>query len=69
MIQVELSVPEIHCEHCKASLEGAVGAVPGVDSVEVSVSEATVSVSYDAGTVEESDIRKTIEEQGYAVAD
>jgi copper chaperone len=69
MTQVELSVPEIHCEHCKASLEGAVGAVPGVDSVEVSVSEATVSVSYDAGTVEESDIRKTIEEQGYAVAD
>ena len=63
-----LNVPEIHCDHCKSSLEGAVGAMEGVASVEVSVPDATVEVAYDDAVVGLEAIKGVIEEQGYAVA-
>lgn len=65
--QTTLQVPEVHCDHCKTSLEGAVGDLGGVASVEVSVPEATLDVSYDEATVTLDTIKSTIEEQGYAV--
>ena len=65
--QQTLQVPEVHCDHCKTSLEGAVGALSGVSKVEVSVPEATLDVQYDESSVSLDDIKITIEEQGYAV--
>ena len=62
-----LQVPEVHCDHCKTSLEGAVGDLGGVSRVEVSVPDATLDVSFDESSVDLSTIKKTIEEQGYAV--
>ena len=62
-----LQVPEVHCDHCKTSLEGAVGGLGGVASVEVSVPYATLDVSYDEESVSLDTIKTTIEEQGYAV--
>jgi len=62
-----LQVPEVHCDHCKTSLEGAVGDLSGVDRVEVSVPDATLDVSFDEASVDLATIKKTIEEQGYAV--
>jgi copper chaperone len=62
-----LQVPEVHCDHCKTSLEGAVGDLAGVSRVEVSVPDATIDVSFDEGSVDLDDIKKAIEEQGYAV--
>jgi copper chaperone len=62
-----LQVPEVHCDHCKTSLEGAVGDLPGVSRVEVSVPDATIDVSFDESSVDLDAIKKTIEEQGYAV--
>lgn len=61
-----LQVPEVHCDHCKTSLEGAVGALGGVSTVEVDVPSATIDVAYD-DTVSLDTIKTTIEEQGYAV--
>jgi copper chaperone len=62
-----LMVPEVHCDHCKSSLEGAVGDLSGVDRVEVSVPDATLDVSFNEDTVDLDTIKKTIEGQGYAV--
>jgi len=62
-----LQVPEVHCDHCKTSLEGAVGDLAGVSRVEVSVPDATIEVSFDESSVDLDAIKKTIEEQGYAV--
>lgn len=67
MTQIQLQVPEVHCDHCKMSLEGAVGAMPGVSSVEVTVSDAVIDVAYDADAVSLDSIKGTIEAQGYAV--
>jgi copper chaperone len=65
--QTILQVPEVHCDHCKTSLEGAVGSLGGVAAVEVNVPDATLDVSFDEGTVSLDTIKHTIEEQGYAV--
>ena len=62
-----IGVPGIHCDHCKASIEGAVGALDGVRSAEVSVAERQVAVDYDESVVDLDRIRDTIIEQGYDV--
>jgi copper chaperone len=49
------------------SIEGAVGALSGVSSVEVAIADATVDVAYDEATTNLDAIKHAIEEQGYAV--
>jgi copper chaperone len=66
MTDTTLSVPEIHCNHCKMSIEGAVSAVDGVASAVVDVPNATVTVSFgDPASLDA--IVSAIEEQGYEV--
>jgi copper chaperone len=67
MTDVLLQAPEIHCDHCKMSIEGAVAALDGVESVEVAIADATVRVSFDDTRLQLASIKKAIEEQGYAV--
>ena len=67
MTNTILQVPEIHCDHCKSSLEGAVGALDGVDRVAVAISDATLDVDFDETEVGLDAIKTTIEDQGYAV--
>jgi copper chaperone len=62
------TVPDISCAHCKHSIEDAVGAVPGVEAVDVNIEERTVDVRYDPVSVEEGVIVGAIEGQGYEVA-
>lgn len=68
MIDATFSVPEVHCDHCKSSIEGAVAAVVGVESVEVRIEDRAVDVSWDESTVADDVIIEAIEEQGYQVA-
>ena len=63
-----ISVPDISCNHCKMSIEGAVGALSGVDKVEVHIEPRTVDVDYDETSVSLDAIYGAIEEQGYEVA-
>jgi copper chaperone len=63
-----LSVPAIHCDHCKSSIEGALGGLEGVASAEVSVEEKTVTVAFDETAVGMDAIKETIEDQGFDVA-
>jgi copper ion binding protein len=58
------SVPAISCEHCKNSIEGEVGRVPGVAQVNVDVAARTVRV---AGEATDEAIREAISEAGYEV--
>ena len=62
-----LSVPGISCDHCKMSIEQAVGELPGVDTVEVNISARTVDLSFDEATVGLDRIIGAIEEVGYEV--
>lgn len=62
-----ITVPDIHCDHCASSIEGAVGAIDGVDKVEVHITERTVDVAYDEAAVDLVAIVSAIEGQGYEV--
>jgi copper ion binding protein len=63
-----VTAPNISCEHCKRAIEGAVGALPGVQSVHVEVPSQTVQVSYDPAQVSRATIEATLDEEGYPVA-
>jgi copper chaperone len=62
-----LNVPEISCDHCKESIEGAVADVEGVDQVEVAIQERTVDVTFDGREVTFTRVVAAIEGQGYEV--
>ena len=58
------SVPEISCDHCKSTIEQAVGSLDGVERVDVDVEAKTVAV--DGG--ERDAIVSAMEDAGYDVA-
>lgn len=67
MINQVFNVPDIHCDHCATSIEGAVGAIEGVEKVKVQIADRTVDVTYDDASVELDAIVTAIEQQGYEV--
>jgi copper ion binding protein len=68
METMTVTVPNISCEHCRRAIEGAVGALPGVQSVHVGVPSKTVQVSYNPAQVSREAIAATLDEEGYPVA-
>jgi copper ion binding protein len=61
------NVPDIHCDHCASSIEGAVRSIEGVEKVKVQIEDRTVEVTYDDGSVKLDEIVSAIEGQGYEV--
>jgi copper chaperone len=66
MTSTTLSVPEIHCGHCKSAIEGAVGPLEGVHTVEVDVDGRLVRVEHDEAVTVRA-LVDVIEDQGYDV--
>lgn len=67
MITRSLSVPGMHCDHCRSSIEGALRPLPGVREATVDLAARTVTVAYDEQQVDERSIVTAIEDQGYDV--
>ena len=63
-----VTAPDISCEHCQHAIEGAVGALQGVDTVRVEIPTKTVRVSYDPAQVSREHIEATLADEGYPVA-
>jgi copper chaperone len=63
-----LNVPTVSCNHCKMAIERAVGAVAGVEVVEVDVAEKTVAIDFDTDAVSLESIEETVAVEGYEVA-
>ncbi len=62
-----ISVPEIHCDHCKMSIEGALTSIGGVEGATVDIPARTVTVNYDEASVGRGELIEAIEQQGYEV--
>jgi len=60
------SVAGVSCEHCCTSIENEVGAVAGVESVEVDLERGVVTVR--GRDVNDDAVRAAIDEAGYEVA-
>lgn len=67
MVHETISVPEIHCGHCKSAIEGALAPLDGVSAATVDIEARAVTVDYDADTVSREALVAAIEEQGYDV--
>jgi copper chaperone len=71
MAQVEditLSVPDVSCEHCVKTIDGALGALSGVESVHTDIPSKTVHVRYEPQQVSLQQIEATLDDAGYTVA-
>lgn len=67
MRTMTISVPEIHCDHCRHSIEGALAPLPGVGSARVDLDARSVTVEVDEARVDRARIVAAIEDQGYDV--
>ncbi len=67
MTTMTVRVPEIHCDHCKHAIEGALTPLAGVRSATVDVPARTVSVVVDESVTDRSRIVAAIEDEGYEV--
>lgn len=63
-----LSVPEISCEHCVKTINGALGALPGIESVNTDLDSRTVHLRYVPVQVSMDTIEATLDAAGYTVA-
>ena len=68
MAQITLNVPDISCNHCKMSIEGAVNELSGIESAIVDIEGRNVAIAYDDASQDRTAIVAAIEEQGYEVA-
>ena len=62
---VTYSVPGVHCGHCRAAIVEEVGALAGVDSVEVDLETKLVTVH--GPSLDDAALRAAIDEAGYDV--
>lgn len=67
MTTESIGVPEIHCGHCKASIEGALNPLEGVSEATVDIPTKQVTVTYDGDVVSRGALIQAIEDQGYEV--
>jgi copper chaperone len=64
---VTVNAPDISCGHCVASVKNAVGALPGVASVEADETTKRVEIDFDPGRVSLAQIEAALDEAGYPV--
>ncbi|HWL26377.1 MAG TPA: copper chaperone CopZ [Ureibacillus sp.] len=67
MENVTLNVKGMSCGHCVKAVEGSVGELTGVEAVKVNLELGQVEVSYDNEKVSLTQIKETIDDQGYDV--
>jgi copper chaperone len=63
-----LAVPDISCDHCRRTIETALGRLPGVRAATVDIGARTVQIAYDETAVGPAAIRATLADEGYEVA-
>lgn len=66
--QTVLSVPDISCEHCVKTINGTLGALPGVETVNTDIPTKTVQLRYDPAQVTMEQIEASLDDAGYTVA-
>jgi copper ion binding protein len=64
---VSVTAPDISCGHCVATVKQAVGALPGVASVEADEKTKRVEIDFDPGRVSLAQIEAALDEAGYPV--
>lgn len=66
--EVILSVPDISCQHCVTAINGALGALPGVEAVSTDIASKSVHLRYDPTRLSGEQIAATLDDAGYTMA-
>ena len=69
MAEQTVKVPNISCGHCVKTIEREVGELAGVQSVEASPTERTVTVRWDEGATDWDAVEALLREINYPPAD
>jgi copper chaperone len=64
--EITYTVPGMHCPNCEASIRHELGAVAGVETVEVGLDDKLVTVRGEV--LDDTDLRAAIDEAGYDIA-
>lgn len=67
--ETTLKVPDISCEHCVRTINGALGDMAGVASVATDIPSKTVHLRYDPSQVTLAQVAAVLDENGYTVAE
>ncbi len=65
---IVLSVPDVSCEHCVKTVNGALGTLPGVEAVSTDIPTKSVHLRYDPSQLSMEQIETTLDDAGYTVA-
>jgi copper chaperone CopZ len=68
MAQVILTVPDISCSHCEATVKQALQPVAGVRRVTVDIPAKRVTVEYDAAQTDVDRFKAVLADEDYPVA-
>ena len=63
-----LNVDGMSCQHCVHAVKSSVGALAGVDTVDVILEQKLVTVGFDSGVTSLEAIKHAIRDEGYTVA-
>jgi copper ion binding protein len=67
MEHVTVTAPDISCGHCVATVQDAVGTLPGVGSVKADESTKRIEIDFDPGRVSLAQIEAALDDAGYPV--
>lgn len=68
MQNITLSVPDVSCEHCVMTVNGALRQQPSVKDIKVDLASKTVTFQYDPNQVALEKIEEVLDDAGYTVA-
>lgn len=66
--EVTLSVPDVSCQHCVKTINGALGSLPGVETVATDILTKRVQLRYNPDQLSMEKIEETLDDAGYTVA-
>ena len=68
MQEIVLSVPDVSCEHCVKTIDGALGVLPGVEAVSTDIPSKSVHLRYDSAQLSMEQIESTLDDAGYTIS-
>ena len=63
-----VTAPDISCAHCAAAITQAVGALPGVENVQVDIERKRVTIGHQPGAVSLTEIARVMDDEGYPIS-
>ncbi len=66
--EMTLSIPDVSCDHCVKTVNGALSAVPGIEAVNTDIPTKSVHFPYDPNQVSMQKIEDVLDGAGYTVA-